>query len=102
MDLADYGEKLLKNVSFLLDLLSNDNLEIKEIDDNNIISIINENKEEEKIDINDIINIFSYIKNHYEDVVNKRPDWELVNIYADEGISGTSLKNRNNFIIMLN
>ena len=45
MDLADYGEKLLKNVSFLLDLLSNDNLEIKEIDDNNIISIINENNE---------------------------------------------------------
>ena len=40
-------------------------------------------------------------KNHYEDVVNKRPDWELVNIYADEGISGTSLKNRNNFIKMI-
>ena len=89
MDLADYGEKLLKNVSFLLDLLSNDNLEIKEIDDNNIISIINENNEEEKIDINDIINIFSYIKNHYEDVgmyhftneFNEENELSLINNY---------------------
>ena len=36
-------------------------------------------------------------KNHYEDFVNHRPGWELIEIYADEGISGTSLKHRDNF-----
>jgi len=36
-------------------------------------------------------------KNHYEDLVNKRPNWTLVDIYADEGISGTSLKHRDSF-----
>ena len=30
-------------------------------------------------------------KNHYTDMVSRRPDWDLVEIYADEGISGTSL-----------
>ncbi len=40
-------------------------------------------------------------KNHYEDLVNSRPNWELVDIYADEGISGTSLKHRDNFIRMI-
>jgi hypothetical protein len=29
-------------------------------------------------------------KNHYTDLVNRRDDWKLVDIYADEGISGTS------------
>lgn len=33
-------------------------------------------------------------KNHYQDVVNKNPNWMLVEIYADEGISGTSLQHR--------
>lgn len=36
-------------------------------------------------------------KNHYEDLVNKKPNWTLVGIYADEGISGTSLKHRDAF-----
>ena len=27
-------------------------------------------------------------KNHYTDLVNANPNWELVDIYADEGISG--------------
>lgn len=40
-------------------------------------------------------------KNHYQDMVLKRPDWTLVEIYADEGISGTSLKNRNAFKKMI-
>src|SRR5574344_1840594 len=30
-------------------------------------------------------------KNHYTDMVSRRDDWNLVEIYADEGISGTSL-----------
>ena len=41
-------------------------------------------------------------KNHYEDMVNNHPNWELVEIYADEGISGTSLQHRDNFVRMIN
>lgn len=41
-------------------------------------------------------------KNHYFDVVNSHIGWNLVDIYADEGISGTSLKNRDAFIRMIN
>lgn len=33
-------------------------------------------------------------KNHYEDMIKEHQGWELVGIYADEGISGTSLKHR--------
>ena len=40
-------------------------------------------------------------KNHYEDLVNRRDNWELVDIYADEGISGTSLQHRDNFVRMI-
>ena len=40
-------------------------------------------------------------KNHYEDLVNRRTNWELVDIYADEGISGTSLQHRDNFLRMI-
>lgn len=40
-------------------------------------------------------------KNHYEDVVSRHPNWQLVNIYADEGISGTSLKHRDAFVQMI-
>ncbi len=40
-------------------------------------------------------------KNHYEDLVNRRDNWELVDIYADEGISGTSLQHRDSFLRMI-
>ena len=40
-------------------------------------------------------------KYHYEDMVNNHPNWELVGIYADEGISGTSLQHRDNFVRMI-
>ena len=40
-------------------------------------------------------------KNHYQDVVNKNPNWILVEIYADEGISGTSLQHRDAFKKMI-
>ena len=33
-------------------------------------------------------------KQHYEQYVTAQLDWELVGVYYDEGISGTSLKNR--------
>jgi DNA invertase Pin-like site-specific DNA recombinase len=40
-------------------------------------------------------------KNHYEDMVSRRANWELVGIYADEGISGTSLQHRDSFLRMI-
>lgn len=44
---------------------------------------------------------FELQKNYYEDFVKNHPGWELVNIYADEGISGTSLKHRVQFMQMI-
>lgn len=40
-------------------------------------------------------------KNFYEDLVNRHPNWNLVDIYADEGISGTSLNHRAAFQRMI-
>lgn len=37
----------------------------------------------------------------YKETVGKNPNWVLVDIYADEGISGTSLKNRDEFARMI-
>ena len=36
-------------------------------------------------------------KNHYEDMIKEHAGWNLVGIYADEGISGTSLLHRDEF-----
>ncbi len=44
---------------------------------------------------------FELQKNHYSDVIDRHPGWKLVRIYADEGISGTSLAHRDQFIQML-
>ena len=38
---------------------------------------------------------------HYRQLAKNHPAWDLRKIYADEGISGTSLKNRNQFNEML-
>ncbi len=40
-------------------------------------------------------------KNYYEDMVNRNPNWVLVDIFADEGISGTSLNHRDAFNQMI-
>lgn len=40
-------------------------------------------------------------KKYYEEFVTHHPNWTLVNIYADEGISGTSLKHRDSFMRMI-
>lgn len=40
-------------------------------------------------------------KEHYEEVISKNPDWIYCGIYADEGISATSLKHRDNFNRMI-
>lgn len=44
---------------------------------------------------------FELQKKYYEDFVVKHPNWTLVNIYADEGISGTSLSKRDAFNRMI-
>ena len=44
---------------------------------------------------------FELQKKYYEDFVEKHPNWELVKIYADEGISGTSLAHRDEFNRMI-
>lgn len=38
---------------------------------------------------------------HYRQLARDRPNWDLKKIYADEGISGTSLKNRTEFNAMI-
>ena len=40
-------------------------------------------------------------KNYYQDMVNRNSQWKLVDIYADEGISGTSLNHRDAFVQMI-
>lgn len=40
-------------------------------------------------------------KNHYQDIILRHPGWNLAGIYADEGISGTSLLHRNAFVKMI-
>lgn len=40
-------------------------------------------------------------KKYYEDFVIRHPNWTLVDIYADEGISGTSLRHRDSFNQMI-
>ena len=40
-------------------------------------------------------------KNHYLDVIDRHPGWKLYKIYADEGISGTSLQHRDAFVQMI-
>jgi DNA invertase Pin-like site-specific DNA recombinase len=40
-------------------------------------------------------------KNYYTDAIDRHDGWHLVEIYADEGISGTSLRHRDAFIKMI-
>ena len=47
------------------------------------------------------MNSFSAQSRHYLELVAEKPDWKLVDIYADEGISGTSMDQRDNFLRML-
>ena len=38
---------------------------------------------------------------HYTQMIHDNPEWEYVDIYADEGISGTSVLHRDNFLRMI-
>ena len=44
---------------------------------------------------------FELQQKHYTDFVERHDNWELVKIYSDEGISGTSLKRRDGFLEMI-
>ena len=44
---------------------------------------------------------FELQKEHYQHLVGQHPNWNLLHIFADEGISGTSLKNRVEFNEMI-
>lgn len=39
--------------------------------------------------------------NYYTKYINERPDWSLVDIYADEGLTGTKIDKRNDFIRLI-
>jgi len=39
---------------------------------------------------------------YYTDLIHSNPDWTLVDIYADEAITGTTVGRRDNFIRMIN
>ena len=44
---------------------------------------------------------FELQQEHYQQLVGSHPNWDLKHIFADEGISGTSLKNRDEFNDMI-
>ena len=48
-------------------------------------------------DSRDQLNSFAAQNVHYTTLINENPDWELVDIYADRGISGTSAEMRDDF-----
>ena len=39
--------------------------------------------------------------NHYTEFIQKHPDWKLAGIFADDGISGTNVKKRDEFNRMI-
>lgn len=47
------------------------------------------------------LNSYDVQKRHYEERIRTEPKWTLVGIYADKGITGTSMKKRDEFNKML-
>lgn len=52
-------------------------------------------------DTEEQINSYKSQVSYYTDLVNKRKDWTLVDIYADEAITGTQVTKRENFQRMI-
>ena len=52
-------------------------------------------------DKDDQANSFETQQRYFRDYIESQPDWELYEIYADEGISGTSTKKRTQFNRMI-
>lgn len=52
-------------------------------------------------DYEDQTNSFENQKRFFKDYIERQPDWELYEIYSDEGLSGTSTENRPGFNRMI-
>lgn len=52
-------------------------------------------------DKEDQINSLENQSNYFKDMIKEHPNWCLVGEYIDEGISGTNIKNRTNFLKMI-
>ena len=49
----------------------------------------------------DQLNSYRVQNQYYSELISSNPDWEMVDIYADEGITGTSVEKREDFRRML-
>ena len=49
----------------------------------------------------DQANSFQAQQRYFREYIDRHPDWELYEIYADEGISGTSTRKRLRFLQMM-
>ena len=47
------------------------------------------------------LNSYEVQQRYYKERINREPDWTLVKIFADKGITGTSVKNRDEFHKMI-
>ena len=47
------------------------------------------------------LNSYEAQKTYYTQKIEENPDWELAGIFADKGLSGTSMKKRDNFNKMI-
>ena len=52
-------------------------------------------------DKDDQLNSLENQSNYFKDMISENKKWNLVGEYIDEGISGTSVKNRENFLRMI-
>ncbi len=52
-------------------------------------------------DKDDQLNSLENQSNYFREMINENKNWKLVGEYIDEGISGTSIKNRDNFLKMI-
>ena len=52
-------------------------------------------------DKDDQANSFESQQRYFREYIERNPDWELVKIYPDEGISGTNTKKRKEFNRMI-
>ena len=49
----------------------------------------------------DQLNSYRVQNQYYSELISSNPDWEMVDIYADEGITGTSVEKREDFRRMM-
>lgn len=49
----------------------------------------------------DQLNSYRVQNQYYSELISSNPDWEMVDIYADEGITGTSIEKREDFQRMM-